>query len=86
MFAVKKIVAPFLLPPGIFIIPIIIVGLLLIRSRRWRIGMVNLFIGLALWALSTAPVANGLMQGLESGFSFPENPSGDVIILLGGAV
>lgn len=86
MFAVKKIVAPFLLPPGIFIIPIIIIGLLLIRSRRWRIGMVNVLIGLALWALSTAPVANGLMQGLESEFSFPEHPSGDVIILLGGGV
>ena len=86
MFAVKKIVAPFLLPPGVFIVPIIVIGLLLIRSRRWRIGMVNLLIGLALWAFSTAPVANGLMQGLESGFSFPEKPSGDAIILLGGAV
>lgn len=86
MFAVKKIVAPFLLPPGIFIVLIIVVGLVLIRSRRWRIGMFNLFIGTALWALSTMPVANGLMQGLESGFSFPENPSGDVIILLGGGV
>jgi uncharacterized SAM-binding protein YcdF (DUF218 family) len=86
MVAVKKIAAPFLLPPGIFIVSIIVIGLLLIRSRRWRLGMVNLFIGLALWALSMMPVANGLMQRLESGFSFPENPSGDVIILLGGGV
>jgi len=86
MFAVKKIVAPFLLPPGIFILPIIIVGLVLIYSRRRRIGFINLFIGLALWALSIAPVANWLMQGLESEFSFPEQPSGDVIILLGGGV
>jgi len=84
MFAVKKIVAPFLLPPGIFIFPIIIVGLILIRSRRSRIGFINLFVGLALWTFSIMPVANWLMQGLESGFSFPEHPSGDVIILLGG--
>jgi len=86
MFAVKKIVAPFLLPPGIFIVPIIIVGMVLIFSRRRRIGFINLFIGLALWTLSITPTANWLMQGLESGFSFPEHPSGDVIILLGGGV
>lgn len=84
MFAVKKIIAPFLLPPGVFIVPIIVIGLLLIRGRRWRIGMVNLFIGLALWALSIMPGANWLMKGMASGFSFPENPSGDVITLLGG--
>ena len=55
-------------------------------ENEWRLGLANLVIGLVLWALSTAPVANWLMQGLESEFSFPPNPSGDVIILLGGGV
>ena len=86
MFAFKKIMGALVLPPGIFIVLIGVVGLMLIYSRRWRLGLVNLVVGLALWALSIAPVANGLMQGLESGFSFPANPSGDVIIVLGGGV
>lgn len=43
-----------------------------------------LALGLALWTLSTAPLADGLMRGLEADFSIPANPSGDAIILLGG--
>jgi len=84
MFALKKIAGSLVLPPGIFILLIGIAGLMLMYSRRWRSGIINLVVGLALWSLSTVPVANWLMQGLESEFSFPANPSGDVIILLGG--
>ena len=86
MFAFKKIAGALVLPPGIFILLIGVAGLMLLYSRRWRIGIINLFVGLALWTLSIVPVANWLMQGLESTFSFPANPSGDVIILLGGGV
>jgi len=86
MFTVKKIVASLVLPPGIFILLIGIVGLVLIHNRRWRTGMINLAVGLALWALSTVPVANWLLQGLEADFALPENPPGDVIILLGGGI
>ena len=75
-----------ILPPGIFILLIGIIGVMLVYSRRWRIGIFNLAVGLVLWALSTIPVANWLVQGLEADFSFPANPSGDVIILLGGGV
>lgn len=86
MFTLKKIVAPWLLPPGIFILLLLIVGVALTFSRRWRIGLFNLALGLALWAVSTVPVSNLLIQGLESGYSIPKNPSADVIILLGGGV
>jgi len=84
MFVFKKIAGALVLPPGIFILLIGATGLMLLYSRRWRIGIINLIVSLALWALSIVPVTNWLMQGLESEFSFPANPSGDVIILLGG--
>lgn len=86
MFTLKKVAAPFLLPPGIFILLLVAVGLVLTFSRRWRIGLINLAIGLTLWTVSIGPVANSLMVGLESEFTLPQNPAGDVIILLGGGV
>lgn len=86
MFAFKKIIAPFLLPPGIFIVVLVGIGLALAFSRRWRIGLLNLAIGLALWALSISPVSNALMGGLESDFPIPQQPAGDVIVLLGGGI
>ena len=86
MFTFKKIVAPFLLPPGIIILVLVMMGIVLAMGRRWRIGLINLMLGLALWAVSTAPVANLLMQGLEAEFAIPSNPAGDVIILLGGGM
>lgn len=86
MFVLKKTITPFMLPPGIFILAIVLISFGMIYRRRWKLGAVNLTAGLALWALSVAPVSNFLMQGLESDFSIPENPSGDVIIMLGGGV
>lgn len=86
MFAFKKIITPFLLPPGLFILVIVLVSFLMGSRKRWKLALVNLTMGLTLYALSTVPVANFLIQGLESDFSIPENPSGDVIILLGGGI
>ncbi len=83
MVTFKKIVGSFLLPPGIIILLLLMVGMVLACGRRWRIGLINLSLGLALWAFSTVPMANVLMQGLESDFPIPAHPSGDVIILLG---
>ncbi|BBO84326.1 hypothetical protein DSCO28_48920 [Desulfosarcina ovata subsp. sediminis] len=86
MFILKKVIAPFILPPGIFILMIVGMGLVLTFSRRWRIGLINLAIGLSLWALCLGPVANFLMRGLEAEFSIPSDPIGDVVILLGGGI
>ena len=84
LFTVKKLVTPFLLPPGIFILLLLIIGLAIIVRRHWRGGIGYLFFGLGLYALSISPVANRLVQGLEADFSFPVQPTGDVIVLLGG--
>lgn len=86
MFTLKKAITAFILPPGIFILIIVWVSLAMVYSRRWKLGAMNLIVGLMLWTLSTAPVADLLMLGLESELSIPANPSGDVIVLLGGAL
>lgn len=86
MFALKKMITPFILPPGIFILAIMLVSIPIIYRKRRKLGLVNLAVGVMLWALSSLPVADVLMQGLESDVSLPVNPSGDVIILLGGGI
>lgn len=86
MFALKKTLTPFILPPGIFILAIVSVSLVMVYRKRWKLGLANLILGLMLWALSTAPLANFLIQGLESDYYIPANPSGDVVILLGGGM
>ncbi len=86
MFALKKTITPFVLPPGIFILAIVLVSLVMIYRKPRKMGMLNLILGLMLWALSTVPVANFLIHGLESEYSIPLKPQGDVIILLGGGL
>ena len=86
MFTLKKTITAFILPPGIFILAIVLVSSVMVYRKRWKLGLVNLIVGLMLWALSTIPMANFLIHGLESDYSIPVNPAGDVIILLGGGM
>ena len=86
MFALKKTITALILPPGFFILALILISFPMMVRRRWKLGLINLSMGLILWALSAAPTADLLMRGLESDFSIPENPSGDVMIVLGGGL
>jgi uncharacterized SAM-binding protein YcdF (DUF218 family) len=86
MFVLKKLLTPFLLPPGIIVMLLGVFGTRLAMRRRWRSGWIFFSLGLLLWALSTAPLADGLMRKLEAGISIPANPTGDVIVLLGGGI
>ena len=83
MFAFKKFITPFLLPPGIFIAILIFSGLLFLRKSR-KAGVLNILIGISLWVLSVGPVSDALMKGLENNLTLPADPRGDVLILLGG--
>jgi len=47
--------------------------------------MLNLFIGSLMLLLSTLPVSDAILGGLEYDFMIPKHPKGDVIILLGGS-
>lgn len=84
IFVLKKLFTPFFLPPGIFVLLLIVVGLVSLTRRHWRMGLLNLLIAIGLYSLSISPVATYLTRGLEREFHFPPQIKGDVIVLLGG--
>jgi len=86
MFILKKILTPFLMPPGIFIVLLMGAAGRFFYKRRWKAGFFNLLTGILMWLISISPVSDMMFRGLESNFKIPENPRGDVIILLGGGV
>lgn len=86
MFTLKKIITPFFLPPGIFVVLLCVSGIWLVRRKCGKAGLLNLMLALLLWLCSSGPVANGLMAGLERGQEIPASLTGDVIILLGGGI
>ncbi|MCL4455923.1 MAG: YdcF family protein [Nitrospirae bacterium] len=86
MFIFKKILTPFLLPPGIFIVLLVGFGIWFLLKKQWKAGMANLSIGIFIWLLSISPVSHALLSPLEADFKIPENPQGDVIILLGAGI
>lgn len=86
LYFLKKIITPFLLLPGLFVLFFLVSGFWrLLRGRPGR-ALLQLLLAVILWVPATPPVADRFLQGLESGLSIPEDPAGDVIIMMGGAV
>jgi uncharacterized SAM-binding protein YcdF (DUF218 family) len=81
MFIINKIISPFIVPPGIFILILFATGLWLLYKKKRKIGILNTCIACLMWLLSTQPVSDLFLKGLESGLQIPQNPKGDVIIL-----
>lgn len=86
MFIIKKVLTPFLLPPGIFILILFFTGLWFLHKRERLYSIVNISLGILIWFLSITPVSDALLRGLERGVGIPKDPKGDVIILLGGGI
>ena len=86
MFFLKKLVTPFILPPGLFILVLILSGVFFIFWYLRKIGIFNLAIGLVFWIFCISPFSNFLMRSLESEFNIPESVKGDVLLLLGGGI
>ncbi|HXX80876.1 MAG TPA: YdcF family protein [Thermodesulfovibrionales bacterium] len=86
MFIVKKIISPFLMPPGIFVALLLLSSLWFFHRKSRKAAAVNLCLALLVWLVSISPVSDAMLRGLETEFSIPRNPEGDVIILLGGGV
>lgn len=85
MFIVKKIITSLILPPGIFVLMVILCGLIfLFRRGSRKAGLFCVSIAVCIWATAVHPASDALLQRLEHGFPVPQNPRGDVIILLGG--
>ncbi|MCM2357552.1 MAG: YdcF family protein [Geobacteraceae bacterium] len=86
MFVIKKCIAAFLLPPGIFVIALLFLGWRLWRCKRKGFALCSFLLALTVWLLSTAVTAEMLHGRLEKGISIPQTPKGDVIVLLGGGL
>lgn len=86
MIAFKRLLTSFLLPPGLFVILLSAWGIWSLRRKQRSSGVVALGFAAVVWILSAPPTSGWLMAGLERGVSIPENPHGDVIIVLGGGI
>jgi uncharacterized SAM-binding protein YcdF (DUF218 family) len=87
MYLFKKLITAFMLPPGIFILVMLLVGTVLVACRRRLTGILLILFGLTMWTLSISPATDlmlaGLIRDIQTGSDLPQ---GDVIILLGGGV
>ena len=86
LFALKKFITPFIIPPGIIVVLLFLTGIWLCLRKTLRGGLACMSLAIMLWLLATAPVAELLVRPLERGFSIPRSPRGDVIVLLGGGI
>ncbi len=79
-----KFASAFVMPPGIFILFCCWLSYKLYRRRETGISAALLAASLVLYALSIPPTSSALLRNLESAYPMPENPAGDVIVVLGG--
>lgn len=84
MFVLKKLITPFILPPGLFIL--VLGGCCVWVFIRGNRRMLAYFIPLTalIWLMSFGPVADLLVAPLESYYPIPQEPKADVIIMLTG--
>ncbi|MBN2654490.1 MAG: YdcF family protein [Nitrospirae bacterium] len=83
---IKKCITAFILPPGIFISILMLISIIFFVRKRFKPAFISMFLFITLWIFSIFPTADILLKGLESGYSIPINPKGDLIVLLGGGV
>ncbi len=84
MYILKKLIISFLLPPGVFVTILLLIGCWYFIKRNKRVGITNCIIALIVWGLSTTFFSNLLYKGLETEYYQTPTPKGDVIILLTG--
>lgn len=83
MLYLIKSISSFLLPPGIFIVFQIILAIWLYRLNK-KAAKILLLMSLAFYLCSTPFIGDSLIRSLESRFTPPSTPAGDVLVMLGG--
>lgn len=86
LFAARKILIAFLIPPGCFILVLLVAAALFAIRRRAFAMLFSLLLAATLWLVSVKPVSLRLLGSLEEDFPIPSEVRGDVIVLLGGGV
>ncbi len=84
MFFLKKLISYFILPPGIFVVLLLVIGVLSKRNKAVR--FLALSGALVLYLISTEPVKDLLYIPLERIYPVPDRVEGNAIVVLGGGV
>jgi uncharacterized SAM-binding protein YcdF (DUF218 family) len=85
MFYVGKILAAFILPPGIFIIIAVLIALLAWRGKRKSALVISGILALLIYCCSTTFIANALIAPLEDRYPPISGKAGATrIVVLGG--
>ncbi len=79
-----KFGAAFVMPPGIFILFFLWFSYKLFWRRERGIAATLFVASIVLYVISTPLASSAWMRNLESAYLPPKNPTGDVIVVLGG--
>ncbi len=85
LFFLKKLGGGLILPPGIFIVLLVSLGVYLIKKKQRVAGLFLIIMGGGICALSLEPVSDTLAKGLERPY-YGSVLKGDVLVLLGGGI
>jgi len=86
MFILKKLIAPFVLPPGIFVVLLGLAGSWALRRKNRPAACISFVCAVFIWTFSISPTSDLLMGGLEKGLVIPSDIQADVILMLGGSI
>ncbi|WP_028129365.1 YdcF family protein [Selenomonas sp. AE3005] len=84
MVYLLKFGAAWVLPPGIFFLAMWYAAWRLYKKREKRLAAMLAALVFVFYLFCTSLVSERLMGALESAYTPPENPQGDVVIMLGG--
>lgn len=83
LYLVKFLYKTFLLPPGIFIILLLAIGIRLYKREKW-LAKALLLLTFFLYLFSTDYIGDVLIRSLENRYQPPTAINGDVLVMLGG--
>ena len=85
MFFIKKLITPFLLPPGVFVVLSAAAGLFLLKRSK-RAALTFFAMAGLIWLSSIAPVSDFLFIGLENAGSAGGDLKADAVVVLCGGI
>jgi uncharacterized SAM-binding protein YcdF (DUF218 family) len=85
MFLLKKILTPFLLPPGVFVALAFCMAAARIKKNRKQ-AMCWAGFAMLMWAAATRPAAYMALAGLEYAYLPPAEVRADAVVVLSGGI
>lgn len=83
IYIIKFLYSTFILPPGIFILLLIVICFKLFKTKN-EFFKPLMILTIIFYAFCTPLVTSLIISSLEKEYSVPQSPQGDVIVMLGG--